>query len=125
MAAYLAGAPVAALRIAAFALIGCDRGSCRVALRSAERGYFNMASPPLLLQAYTAAFLGAAVLAKKKRFDVFGSVFSVFVLLVLEQRPVAAEPAALDRFGDQRRRSACRGAAEPPAGSQGLTEEAR
>ena len=33
--------------------------------------------------AYTAAFLGAAVLAKKKRFDLFGSVFSVFVLLAL------------------------------------------
>jgi ribose transport system permease protein len=82
MAAYLAGVPVAALRILAFALIGAI-AALAGSIALAERGYFNMASPPLLLPAYTAAFLGAAVLAKKKRFDVFGSVFSVFVLLVL------------------------------------------
>jgi ribose transport system permease protein len=82
MAAYLAGVPVAALRIAAFALVGCLAGIVGM-ITLTERGYFNMASPPLLLQAYTAAFLGAAVLAKKKRFDIFGSLFSVFVLLVL------------------------------------------
>jgi ribose transport system permease protein len=82
MAAYLAGVPVAALRIAAFALIGAI-AALAGSIALAERGYFNMASPPLLLPAYTAAFLGAAVLAKKKRFDVFGAVFSVFVLLVL------------------------------------------
>jgi ribose transport system permease protein len=82
MAAYLAGAPVASLRIAAFAAIGAISALAGAIVLS-ERGYFNMASPPLLLQAYTAAFLGAAVLAKKKRFDAFGSVFSVFVLLVL------------------------------------------
>jgi ribose/xylose/arabinose/galactoside ABC-type transport system permease subunit len=70
------------LRIAAFALIGFI-AALAGSIALAERGYFNMASPPLLLPAYTAAFLGAAVLAKKKRFDVFGSVFSVFVLLVL------------------------------------------
>jgi ribose transport system permease protein len=82
MAAYLAGAPVAALRIAAFTTVGAI-AALSGAIQLSERGYFNMASPPLLLQAYTAAFLGAAVLAKKKRFDAFGSVFSVFVLLVL------------------------------------------
>jgi ribose transport system permease protein len=82
MAAYLAGAPVAALRIAAFALIGFI-AALAGSIALAERGYFNMGSPPLLLPAYTAAFLGAAVLAKKKRFDIFGSVFSVFVLLAL------------------------------------------
>jgi ribose transport system permease protein len=82
MAAYLAGVPVAALRIAAFALIGAIAALAGVMVLG-ERGYFNMASPPLLLQAYTAAFLGAAVFAKKKRFDVLGSLFSVFVLLVL------------------------------------------
>jgi ribose transport system permease protein len=48
-----------------------------------ERGYFNSASPPMLLQAYSAAFLGAAVFSKKRRFDVLGSIFSVFFLLVL------------------------------------------
>jgi len=82
MAAYLAGVPVAALRIAAFSAIGAI-AALSGGIQLSERGYFNMASPPLLLQAYTAAFLGAAVLAKKKRFDAFGSVFSVFVLLVL------------------------------------------
>jgi ribose transport system permease protein len=82
MAAYLAGVPVAALRIAVFALIGAIAALAGIMVLG-ERGYFNMASPPLLLQAYTAAFLGAAVLAKKKRFDVLGSLFSVFVLLVL------------------------------------------
>ena len=82
MAAYLSGVPVAALRVAAFALIGLI-GALAGSIALAERGYFNMASPPLLLPAYTAAFLGAAVLAKKKRFDLFGSVFSVFVLLAL------------------------------------------
>jgi ribose transport system permease protein len=82
MAAYLAGVPVGALRIAVFALIGAIAALAGIMMLG-ERGYFNMASPPLLLQAYTAAFLGAAVLAKKKRFDVLGSLFSVFVLLVL------------------------------------------
>lgn len=82
IAAYLAGVPVARLRILAFALIGAIAAVVGV-MTLAERGYFNSASPPLLLQAYSAAFLGAAVFAKKRRFDIFGSVFSVFFLLVL------------------------------------------
>jgi len=49
----------------------------------AERGYFNFASPPLMLPAYSAVFLGAAVFSKKRRFDIFGSVFSAYFLLVL------------------------------------------
>jgi ribose transport system permease protein len=82
VAAYLAGVPVARLRICAFALIGAISALAGV-ITLAERGYFNSASPPLLLQAYSAAFLGAAVFSKKRRFDVLGSVFSVFFLLVL------------------------------------------
>ncbi len=82
MGAYLAGVPVAALRILGFMLIGA--ASALVGLITvAERGYFNFASPPLMLQAYSAAFLGAAVFSKKRRFDIFGSVFSAFFLLVL------------------------------------------
>jgi ribose transport system permease protein len=82
MAAHLAGVPVARLRIAGFALIG-GIAALGGLISLTERGYFNSASPPLLLQAYTAAFLGAAVFAKKRRFDIFGSVFAVFVLVVL------------------------------------------
>jgi ribose transport system permease protein len=82
VAAFLAGVPVARLRIAGFGLIGVI-SALAGAMTLAERGYFNSASPPLLLQAYSAAFLGAAVLSKKRRFDVLGSVFSVFLLLVL------------------------------------------
>jgi ribose transport system permease protein len=82
VAAYLAGVPVARLRIVAFGLIGAISAFAGT-MTLAERGYFNSASPPLLLQAYSAAFLGAAVFSKKRRFDVLGSVFSVFFLLVL------------------------------------------
>lgn len=82
VAAYLAGVPVAWLRIVAFGLMGAI-SALAGAMTLAERGYFNWASPPLLLQAYSAAFLGAAVFSKKRRFDVLGSVFSVFFLLVL------------------------------------------
>jgi ribose/xylose/arabinose/galactoside ABC-type transport system permease subunit len=82
VAAYLAGVPVARLRIIAFALIGAISALVGV-MTLTERGYFNSASPPMLLQAYSAAFLGAAVFSKKRRFDVLGSIFSVFFLLVL------------------------------------------
>jgi ribose/xylose/arabinose/galactoside ABC-type transport system permease subunit len=82
VAAYLAGVPVARLRIITFALIGAISAMVGI-MTLTERGYFNSASPPMLLQAYSAAFLGAAVFSKKRRFDVLGSIFSVFFLLVL------------------------------------------
>lgn len=82
MAAYLAGVPVVWLRLGVFTLIALLAATAGT-VNLVERGYFNGASPPLLLQSYTAAFLGAAVLTKKKRFDVLGTLFSVFVLLVL------------------------------------------
>lgn len=82
MGAYLAGVPVAWLRVGAFTLIALLAASAGT-INLVERGYFNGASPPLLLQSYTAAFLGAAVLTKKKRFDILGTLFAVFVLLVL------------------------------------------
>ncbi|MGH1369518.1 MAG: ABC transporter permease [Maritimibacter sp.] len=82
MGAYLAGVPVAWLRVGAFTLVALLAASAGL-INLAERGYFNGASPPLLLQSYTAAFLGAAVLTKKKRFDILGTLFAVFVLLVL------------------------------------------
>jgi len=82
MGAYLAGVPVAGLRILGFMIVGGVSALVGV-ITVAERGYFNFASPPLMLQAYSAAFLGAAVFSKKRRFDIFGSVFSAFFLLVL------------------------------------------
>lgn len=82
MAAYLAGVPVMWLRIGAFLLIAALAALAGM-VNLIERGYFNGASPPLLLQAYTAAFLGAAVLSKKKRFDILGTLFAVYVLVVL------------------------------------------
>jgi ribose/xylose/arabinose/galactoside ABC-type transport system permease subunit len=82
MGAYLAGVPVAPLRILGFTLVGSVSALVGV-MTLAERGYFNFASPPLMLQAYSSAFLGAAVFSKKRRFDILGSVFSAFFLLVL------------------------------------------
>jgi ribose transport system permease protein len=82
MGAYLAGVPVARLRILGFVLIGVVSAFVGV-LTLSERGYFNFASPPLMLQAYSATFLGAAVFSKKRRFDILCSVFSAFFLLVL------------------------------------------
>lgn len=82
MGAYLAGVPVARLRVLGFALIGVVSAIAGV-MTLAERGYFNFSSPPLMLPAYSSAFLGAAVFSKKRRFDIFGSVFSAFFLLVL------------------------------------------
>jgi ribose/xylose/arabinose/galactoside ABC-type transport system permease subunit len=82
MGAYLAGVPVALLRISGFMIIGAVAALVGV-FTVAERGYFNFASPPLMLPAYSAVFLGAAVFTKKRRFDILGSVFSAFFLLVL------------------------------------------
>lgn len=82
MGAYLAGVPVASLRILGFTLVGSVSALVGV-ITVAERGYFNFSSPPLMLQAYSSAFLGAAVFSKKRRFDILGSVFSAFFLLVL------------------------------------------
>lgn len=82
MGAYLAGVHVAWLRVGAFTLIALLAALAGL-VGLVDRGYFNGASPPLLLQSYTAAFLGAAVLTKKKRFDVLGTLFAVFVLMVL------------------------------------------
>jgi len=82
MGAYLAGVPVARLRILGFAIIGA-LSDLVGAMTLTERGYFYFASPPLMLQAYSSAFLGAAVFTKKRRFDILGSVFSAFFLQVL------------------------------------------
>ncbi len=82
MGAYLAGVPVASLRILGFTMIGSISALVGV-MTLAERGYFNFASPPLMLQAYSSAFLGAAVFTKKRRFDILGAVFSAYFLLVL------------------------------------------
>jgi ribose/xylose/arabinose/galactoside ABC-type transport system permease subunit len=82
MGAYLAGVPVARLRILGFVIIGA-LSALAGAMTLVERGYFYFASPPLMLQAYSSAFLGAAVFTKKRRFDILGSVFSAYFLLVL------------------------------------------
>lgn len=47
-----------------------------------ERGYFNGASPSLLLQAYTVAFLGTAVFALR-RFTVLGTLVAVLFIQTL------------------------------------------
>jgi ribose/xylose/arabinose/galactoside ABC-type transport system permease subunit len=80
--AYLAGVPVARLRILGFVVIGALSALVGV-MTLTERGYFYFASPPLMLQAYSSAFLGAAVLTRKRRFDILASVFSAFFLLTL------------------------------------------
>jgi ribose transport system permease protein len=82
MGAYLAGVPVARLRVVGFMLVGAV-SALAGAMAVAERGYFNFASPPLMLLAYSSAFLGAAVWSKKRRFDIFGSLFAAFFLLAL------------------------------------------
>ena len=50
MGAYLAGVPVAVLRISGFMMIGAVSALVGV-VTVAERGYFNFASPPLMLPA--------------------------------------------------------------------------
>jgi ribose transport system permease protein len=80
-AAYLAGVPVAKVRILVFTLSGFLAGIAGVIALS-QQGYFYGASPPLLLQAYTVAFLGTAVLGRR-RFTVGGTLISVMFLGVM------------------------------------------
>lgn len=80
-AAYLAAVPVARTRIVVFALTGLLAGIAALVSVS-QQGYFNGSSPPLLLQSYTVAFLGTAVLARR-RFTIGGTLVAVLFLSVL------------------------------------------
>jgi ribose transport system permease protein len=80
-AAELAGVPVARLRIYAFVAVGLFAGIAGI-INAGQIGYINGISPPLLLQSYTAAFLGAAVLGYR-RFHIGGAVFAVIFLATL------------------------------------------
>lgn len=80
-AAYLAGVPVARVRILVFTLAGL-LGGVAAFVSIVQQGYFFGASPPLLLQTYTVAFLGTAVLARR-RFSIGGTITAVLFLAVL------------------------------------------
>jgi ribose/xylose/arabinose/galactoside ABC-type transport system permease subunit len=69
------------VRITVFVLVGVLAGIAAV-IGLSERGYFNGASPPLLLQSYTVAFLGTAVFALR-RFTIGGTVVAVLFLQTL------------------------------------------
>ncbi len=80
-AAYLAAVPITRVRLIVFTVAGLLAGVAGL-LGLAERGYFTGASPPLLLQSYTAAFLGTAVLALR-RFTIGGTAAAVLFLQVM------------------------------------------
>ncbi|MGW5520154.1 ABC transporter permease [Nocardia africana] len=80
-AAYLAAVPVTRVRVLVFVLSGALAGIAAV-VGLAEHGYFSGSTPPLLLQSYTVAFLGTAVLALR-RFTIGGTVVAVLFLATL------------------------------------------
>jgi ribose transport system permease protein len=80
-AAFLASVPVARTRIAAFAYVGLLAGIASI-IGLIQRGYYNGASPGLLLQAYTVAFLGTAFLAMR-RFTILGTIVAVLFIQTL------------------------------------------
>jgi ribose transport system permease protein len=79
----LAGLPVAAVRVLAFATTGTIAGIAGVVIMSQADQYYPNSSEGLLLPPYTAAFLGAAAVGRG-RFGALSTVYGIVFLGVIQ-----------------------------------------
>jgi ribose transport system permease protein len=78
-ASYLAGLRVKLTRVIAFAFVGVASGFAGVILTASSASYYPNIAQGLLLPAYAAVFIGAAV-GSRGQFNIFGTCFGVLFM---------------------------------------------
>jgi ribose transport system permease protein len=82
-ASYLSGLRIKFTRITAFVIVGAGAGFAGILLTARSASYFPNIAQSLLLPAFAAVFIGAAVGARGQ-FNIFGTVFGVIFMAVIQ-----------------------------------------